>query len=731
MSRRITALKRIANDLKALDDCPLEGIGIASIDEDPFRYVINMELMTGIYEGYKVQLLMTIPEDYPIKPPKILIYPNQTIGSGYHHHIFSASSGYKTFCIDFLDNEFHMDTNAEHTGWNPAYTISSILLQVQNFIGDPDMHHLPDKAQIERLMNSMNSYERDFMVKEQDKSVKIHHTWKDPYPKMYYSNEPKNEIKMDVYEERDSRTKETIKENLTCYLLRENYIDNPEILLGYPIIQSKSVYGKDKIELYPIPQLLTYEAYQMQMTSMQVNQSNLINSFYVNNNNNTANRVKAANNEYFNTWLPIYVDEQHYTKNKTTIFNSIKSIKNEITFKPEQIFDILPIILNKMIIGMFNGKSRISSAFIVCYFQYVLLFKRLCKEYKDEYESYMNKKIGLITMNDYEVNKKIIPDIGDFLMLTFLSNKDMTTPEMKKMKNVLIQEFLIRQVYWIFHGPDCKDTMKQKIVNGSLRLNDDVYLDLFHSDPNLKMRHLDIFNNELHRQQIYTQVINIISNDRDFLRNYKNNWKYAKRMAEERISKSFKRLYNEVSTWSRNKLRDLIKENMHFSDFFEEDETLMRDRLYESFQVDELLKNNENSHDMGEILKYAYESQKGNQLLLITFAVLKKLGEEGFIAELERDHGIFVKVDAFVEDIKKSLKDVKSYKELYDCIGTDIGNGKSELELIIDAYEEAKKKRYIRDPNEKNKVNENRYTNGYDYGNGYGYGNRYGYNRRW
>lgn len=730
MSRRITALKRIANDLKALDDCPLEGIGIASIDEDPFRYVINMELMTGIYEGYKVQLLMTIPEDYPIKPPKILIYPNQTIGSGYHHHIFSASSGYKKFCIDFLDNEFHMDTNAEHTGWNPAYTISSILLQVQNFIGDPDMHHLPDKAQIERLMNSMNSYERDFMVKEQDKNVKIHHTWKDPYPKMYSSNEPKNEIKMDVYEERDSRTKETIKENLTCYLLRENYIDNPEILLGYPIIQSKSVYGKDKIELYPIPQLLTYEAYQMQMTSMQVNQSNLINSFYVNN-NNTANRVKAANNEYFNTWLPIYVDEQHYNKNKTTIFNSIKSIKNEITFKPEQIFDILPIILNKMIIGMFNGKSRISSAFIVCYFQYVLLFKRLCKEYKDEYESYMNKKIGLITMNDYEVNKKIIPDIGDFLMLTFLSNKDMTTPEMKKMKNVLIQEFLIRQVYWIFHGPDCKDTMKQKIVNGSLRINDDVYLDLFHSDPNLKMRHLDIFNNELHRQQIYTQVINIISNDRDFKRNYKNNWKYAKRMAEERISKSFKRLYNEVSTWSRNKLRDLIKENMHFSDFFEEDETLMRDRLYESFQVDELLKNNENSHDMGEILKYAYESQKGNQLLLITFAVLKKLGEEGFIAELERDHGIFVKVDAFVEDIKKSLKDVKSYKELYDCIGTDIGNGKSELELIIDAYEEAKKKRYIRDPNEKNKVNENRYTNGYDYGNGYGYGNRYGYNRRW
>lgn len=92
-----------------------------------------------------------------------------------------------------------------------------------------------------------------------------------------------------------------------------------------------------------------------------------------------------------------------------------------------------------MIIGMFNGKSYISSAFIACYFQYIILFKRLCKEYKEEYETYVNKKISLITMNDYEVNKRIIPDIGDFFMLTYLSNKDMTTPEMKKMKRVRIR----------------------------------------------------------------------------------------------------------------------------------------------------------------------------------------------------------------------------------------------------------------------------------------------------
>ena len=731
MSRKmITALKRISNDIKALEKCPLEGIGLVSMGEDPLKFIINMQLMDGPYQGYKLQLLMSMTEDYPIKPPKVQIYPNQAIDSSYHHHIFNdySSNGFKKFCIDFLDNEFNMDTNAEHTGWNPAYTISTILLQVQNFISDPDMHHPPKPEQVKRLLYSMESYKRTFRVKEGDKIVDITHTWNDPYPKMYFSNEPKNEIKMEVDCDIDARRKEAIKENLTCYLLRENYIDNKEILLGYPIIKSMATYGNNKIELYPIPQLLTYEAYQMQVQSSQSNNDNLINTFY---SSNRSSGMKSANNTYFNTWLPIYVDENHYTKNRDTIINSIKAIKNEFEFKPEMIFDILPIILNKMIIGMFNGKSKISSAFIVCYFQYVLLFKRLCREYKTEYDAYVDKKIGLITMNDYEVNKKIIPDIGDFLMLTFLSNKDMTTPDMKRMKDVLIQEFLIRQVYWIFHGPDCMWTMRQKVVNASLKVSDDVYLDKFETDPNFKMIHLDIFNKELHHQKIYNQVINIISNDRDFLRNYRNNWKYAKSMAESRITQSFKKLYNEVSQWSRNKLRNLIRDNLHFSNFFEEDEGIIRGQLYDSFQVSDILKGNEQSHGIDDILKYAYESQKGNPLLLITFSVLKKLNEEGFMKTLEDDYGIFVKVDSFVDDIKKSLNEVKNYKELYECIGSELGNGKTELDLIIESYDMAKQKKYIREPSMANGNIHNIFGYNNRHGNGYGYGNHNRYNRRW
>ena len=107
-------------------------------------------------------------------------------------------------------------------------------------------------------------------------------------------------------------------------------------------------------------------------------------------------QFKSANNEFYNYWVPIYINENHYLKNRTTILNSFSIIKfgprgiKEYDFKPNQIFEILPIILNKMIIGMFNGQSAISSAFIRCYFHYVLLFKKLSIEFKNVYLGYLN-----------------------------------------------------------------------------------------------------------------------------------------------------------------------------------------------------------------------------------------------------------------------------------------------------------------------------------------------------
>ena len=70
-------VNRINKDLKEIAKSPLEGIGIASLDNDPKKYIVNMKIMSGVFEGYCLQLLLTFPDQYPIKPPTILIYPGQ------------------------------------------------------------------------------------------------------------------------------------------------------------------------------------------------------------------------------------------------------------------------------------------------------------------------------------------------------------------------------------------------------------------------------------------------------------------------------------------------------------------------------------------------------------------------------------------------------------------------------------------------------------------------------
>ena len=56
--------------------------------------------------------------------------------------------------------------------------------------------------------------------------------------------------------------------------------------------------------------------------------------------------------------------------------------KKKHDFKPEYIFEVLPIILNKMIIGIFNGKITISSSFIRCYFHYDFYLKNNAQNLK-------------------------------------------------------------------------------------------------------------------------------------------------------------------------------------------------------------------------------------------------------------------------------------------------------------------------------------------------------------
>ena len=66
---------------------------------------------------------------------------------------------------------------------------------------------------------------------------------------------------------------------------------------------------------------------------------------------------------------------------------------------------------------------------------------------------------------------------------------------------------------------------------------------------------------------------------------------------------------------------------------------------------------------------------------------------------LEKNYGVFLEIDDFIKEMKQKLNEIKSFKGLYEYIGSDFGKDKTELTLIIEGYERAKKKGYIRENN--------------------------------
>ena len=710
MSGRNLALRRINKDMKEIIQNPIEGIGICSLEGDPMKYVVNIMLMNGPYKGYCVQLYLTFPDSYPSKPPKILIYPNQAIDCQYHHHIFTDYStdengqSFKKFCFDLLDNDF-MSTKEENSGWNPSYTISSILLQVQNFISDPDMHgYIPDKYKIKQLMDSMKSYSRSFnIINDQGKPEIIKHTWECPFPKMFSKNDAKNEIiikKKDEISEKEKIRIQQIKDNLTCFMLKLNYIDDPDILLGYPIIQNKSFGKKEKMELYPIPELLTYDGYVAQIGK----QDDKLDFYF-------DIKFKSANNQFYNYWIPIYIDENHYQKNRTAILNSFSVIKygplgiKEYDFHPEQIFQVLPNLLNKMIIGMFNGKTSICSSFIRCYFQYVLLFKKLCLEYEKEYSTYVNKILNIVKNNHYKVDKNIIPDIGDFFMLLFFSNKNAYTEPMKKMWTVLFEEFVIRQAYWTFHEEYNKRKMMEII-------KEDFWDDFLFQHFEKTRRYENIDNKALFedfkKKDMLDTLVDIIMSDPYFTSLDDPNYLNEKQVIDG-IEKSFKKIYLLCNKRTRESVKKYIFKKLDFSNYFYSDELwdiedeyyndshstiFYENYTYEQLKVDELLPKLK-KNVLKKVLDYAFESQRGNKLLIITFFTRNKIENKEFIEELQKNYGIYLEVDTFIKEMNQALKNIKNYKQFFEYIGSDFGKNMSEEDIIISCYKKAKEKKYI------------------------------------
>ena len=676
-------LNRISKDLKEITKSPIEGIGIVSLDNDPKKYVVNMRIMTGVFEGYCLQLLLTFPDNYPIKPPRILIYPGQGLDNSYHHHIFKSDIKdekghyFYKFCFDLLENDF-LSTSIAHTGWNPSYTISTLLLQVQTFLSNPDFHnYIPNKEKINKLIESMNNYEKSFVIKKEknEEIIKVH-TWKDPYPAMYFAKNGVNITNNKFEENKEDDKLNLLKEDLTCYISRLNYIDNRNIVLGYPIQRLKNGV------LIPIPEILSYECYieesskndsnnrnenfmNMPFNNFNINLNNNNNNNHINNDNNNhinnnnfnffhnlelnffnrpgfglfvfelfsfndyfdeninysidinfGNLYKSANNEFYNSWLPIYINDENFEKNKITILNYFSIVKfgnsgeKRFDFQPQYIFEILINLLSGMITKIIE--KNISSSFLKCFFQYIFMFKKLEKRYNNifiEYQkSYFDNFIKQLTKP--KINQDIKKEYFETLTLFLLSDN--------KTKLVI----------------------NTKIKNYA-KYKNFIFLKLFENKKIDEYIEVDLLISDLKKFNLFDELLDII-----FQYLYENFFllcllKYD--IIKDKLKKTinemkFINFYHSLNSKIKKKINILLFTKLNFSDYIN------------VFRLNQKTNQNIFSYDNGFKIVTKLELLK------------TKIFNENVLDKLEENFGIYLDTSNFIEELKSEIK-IKSKKK--------------------------------------------------------------------
>jgi len=592
-SKNLSA-KRISNDIKEIIQNPLEGIGIISLDNDIMKYIVNIMLLSGPYKDYCLQLLLTISDNYPINPPKILIYPNQLFDNLYHHHIFldnkkdENGNTFKKICFDLLDNDF-MSTKTEKTGWNPSYTISTLLMQVQSFLSDPDLseNSMPKPHQIKELINSMNNYQRIFKINDENGEIIKIHTWKDPYPKMYFKeNELSNQIDGLMFKDKNK----LIKENLTCYVTKLNIFDDPHIILGYPIVKKSSNI------IYPIPEILSYEGYLTQSSYDDQEKYFLFES--------SKENLKSANNEYYDAWLPIYINENNFEYNKQIILNSFSVLKygnsgkEEYDFKPKYIYEMFFKLINQMTTNMIDNK--ISNAYLRAFFQYIILYKKLSKLFPDDMNEYFNIN-AFYENNNYST-------ICDFMIFTLFD------------KISLVENQLIK----------LKEIKKSKKA-----------FELFYEKKGCDLKSPQEFLQYLEDNNLYSKISQIMKFEKNmFLYNGKN----INRKIKKTICTSFKNFIYNSDRNTREKLKELIAKNISFYKFIE----------FEKFFTDEL------NDDKKKIIKNIFIK------LFFLLYIKKKLNDKNFLNELENNFSVFLDIDETTKKLNEIITniDIISDKEI-------------------------------------------------------------------
>ncbi|KAK6345493.1 hypothetical protein TWF718_007408 [Orbilia javanica] len=157
---------------------------------------------------------------------------------------------------------------------------------------------------------------------------------------------------------------------------------------------------------------------------------------------------KTTWNKEFKSWCPMYLTEEHFQRALPDIKEFMVEMCPEYgtrLFQPRMVLDVIPKMMNTLVVLLMDNGEKISSKAIEGYFLLHRLFRALIVEFP-QLQKEIDERIRRVKESEDSRSKSVLPNFGVFLPLLSVSEKyTWTTPGLSR---AIIGEFFDRQVIW-------------------------------------------------------------------------------------------------------------------------------------------------------------------------------------------------------------------------------------------------------------------------------------------
>ncbi|KAH3873657.1 uncharacterized protein LOC127869059 [Dreissena polymorpha] len=403
---RKNAMKRLAQDLKELEQQPEENVSAAPLEENMFEWHCNFRHDDIIYH-----LILYLPNKYPYESPSAEFVP-----AGFRYNSGATMPGKKgtKVCLNIFADFALIHTewkDQKGLGWSPGYTIQTILMNVVAFLAETQTGENEWQKQ---------THAHNLKLSKGFKCEDCGHTYNKPYPQLPESSTvKKSKTQPKGPQIVDYMSKEPLK------------VEKPkgiEDLYGYGLIVSGPTH---RPALTTPCEFLKFDSFNSMKKAVGT--------------------VHSVLKEELKFFLPLYIHQKHgeeikatfedvLTKDIAAIMPKCKANKTPIE---EMVIKTIPNLMSATVVEFSKGTQHTSDNSLNGYFALHRLFLWALETYPD-LQGIIEKQIQEFIESDKNRTKKACPHIGERLMLLAASHKY----KWEDFALAYLSESMRRQVMW-------------------------------------------------------------------------------------------------------------------------------------------------------------------------------------------------------------------------------------------------------------------------------------------